>query len=117
MADCTPFQQAFDELKANAKSAKDDCDGFPLHERQRCKDEVDAAIQRAKQALDNCLRGLPDPGVQEASGRVTFLRANDGGYGPPDDHLDSDIIFMLDTQPGRAFGIKLDTPAREASAL
>lgn len=29
------------------------------------------------------------------------------GYGPPGDSIDAELIFQLDTQPGKAFGIQL----------
>lgn len=43
-----------------------------------------------------------------ATGRITFLRVNDvGGYGPPNDFLDAEVVLQLDTQPGKAFGFQL----------
>ncbi|WP_438488909.1 hypothetical protein [Streptomyces sp. S186] len=46
--------------------------------------------------------------VQKASGSVTFLRVNDSeGWGPPNDHIDVDVIVRLDSEPNRAFGFPL----------
>jgi hypothetical protein len=42
-----------------------------------------------------------------ATGKVSFLRLNEGGFGPPNDFLDAEVIFMLDTMPNRAFGFQL----------
>jgi hypothetical protein len=60
------------------------------------------------------LAGLPSPGIQAAAGRVAWLRVHDGGFGPPNDFLDSEVVFILDTQPGRGFGVNLNSPAHEA---
>jgi len=44
-----------------------------------------------------------------ASGRITLLRVHDvgTGYGPPADFIDVEVIVLLDTQPGKAFGFQL----------
>lgn len=46
---------------------------------------------------------------QAATGKVTFLRANDvgSGFGPADDQIDVEAVIQLDTQPGKAFGFSL----------
>lgn len=43
------------------------------------------------------------------SGRVTFLRVHDVGtmYGPPHDQIDAEVIFWLDSEPEKAFGLLL----------
>jgi len=50
-----------------------------------------------------------DAALLQRSGKVTLLRVHDVGtkYGPPSDQLDVEVIFHLDTQPGKAFGFKL----------
>jgi hypothetical protein len=54
----------------------------------------------------------------EFSGKLTFLRVHDVGTGggPPNDHLDVEVICKLDTQPSNAFGFQLrddgNRPAR-----
>jgi hypothetical protein len=42
-------------------------------------------------------------------GKLTFLRAHDvgTGWGPQDDFLDVEVVFMLDTVPAAAFGFQL----------
>jgi hypothetical protein len=41
-------------------------------------------------------------------GRVTFLRVHDaGGFGPPLDHLDGEVVVRLDVEPDKAFGFQL----------
>lgn len=58
--------------------------------------------------------------LRNSRGRVTFLRAHDvgSGWGPPADQLDVEVVFMLDTHAGDAYGFQLRTdgerPAREA---
>lgn len=44
-----------------------------------------------------------------ARGRITLLRVHDvgGGYGPPTDRIDGEVIITLDSEPGRAFGFPL----------
>ena len=43
------------------------------------------------------------------SGKISLLRIHDVGtkYGPPNDQIDSEVIFQLDSQPTRAFGFQL----------
>lgn len=50
-----------------------------------------------------------------AQGRLTFLRVNDvgAGFGPPTDFLNAEVIFYLDTLPGKYFGFQLRTDASE----
>lgn len=113
MPDCNDLQRALDDLLRTKEEDLAQCGDEDPHLRAPCRKEVLAAITRAEVALRNCQQGLPSPGVQSASGRVSFLRINDGGFGPPNDFLDAEVIFMLDTEPGRAFGVKLENPARE----
>jgi hypothetical protein len=55
-----------------------------------------------------------------SQGKLTFLRAHDvgTGWGPPNDFLDVEVVFMLDSVPQGAFGFQLRTdsngPVREA---
>ncbi len=53
--------------------------------------------------------------LRNNQGRLTFLRAHDvgTGWGPPNDQLDVEVVFMLDTVPGGAFGFQLRTDANE----
>lgn len=50
-----------------------------------------------------------DAALLQTSGKVTLLRVHDVGtkYGPPGDQIDVEVIFHLDSQPGKAFGFKL----------
>jgi hypothetical protein len=45
----------------------------------------------------------------KATGTPVLLRAHEvgSGFGPPTDHLDSDIVVQLDTEPNRGFGLSL----------
>lgn len=53
------------------------------------------------------------------SGHLTFLRVHDvgTGWGPPEDHLDVEVVMKLDSQPDKAFGFQLrddeNRPARQ----
>jgi len=53
------------------------------------------------------------------SGHLTFLRVHDvgTGWGPPEDHLDVEVVMKLDSQPNKAFGFQLrddeNRPARQ----
>jgi hypothetical protein len=114
MPDCRDLERALDELRRNRAADLAECDREEPPLRAACRKAVLDKIARAEEALRNCQEGLPPPGVQSASGRVSFLRVNDGGFGPTTDFLDADVIFKLDTQPGRAFGIKLENVTREA---
>jgi hypothetical protein len=46
---------------------------------------------------------------ENAHGKITFLRVHDvgTGFGPPADFLDAEVVILLDTQPGKAFGFQL----------
>ena len=61
--------------------------------------------------------GVPVGSLLEASGKITFLRANDvgTGFGPPSDFLDDEIIVQLDTQPGKSFGFQLRGDGEKAA--
>jgi hypothetical protein len=58
--------------------------------------------------------------IQEKVGKLTFLRAHDVGtkYGPPNDELDVEIVFILDSDPEGAYGFQLRSddnyPVRQA---
>ena len=42
------------------------------------------------------------------SGKVVFLRLQAaGGYGPPNDFIDGEVVIKLSTKPGMAFGMPL----------
>lgn len=60
----------------------------------------------------------PMSSLQVASGLITLLRVHDlqTGFGPPDDQLDAEIIVFLDTEPEKAFGLKLRADADLADA-
>jgi hypothetical protein len=42
-----------------------------------------------------------------AEGKLTLLRVNEGGYGPPNDFLDCEVVLRLDSEPNKAFGFQL----------
>ena len=56
----------------------------------------------------------------EKSGKIVFLRAHDlgTGYGPPNDQLDVEAVFILNALSDGAFGFQLrnddNLPARQA---
>jgi hypothetical protein len=53
--------------------------------------------------------GDPVGSLLTASGKVSFLRTNDpgGGFGPPSDLLDAEVIVQLDRHLGKSFGFQL----------
>ena len=120
IANCKPFQDEVDRLQKLLQEQDVVCGEIsdPMESRICRQIRASLALQlaRARDALRNCQAGLPAPGVQRAQGRISFLRVHDtGGYGPPNDHLDSEVIFRLDTQPNRAFGFALrDDASRPA---
>lgn len=48
-------------------------------------------------------------GILNERGELTLLRVHDvgTGFGPPSDLLDAEVVVMLDSQPGKAFGFQL----------
>jgi hypothetical protein len=60
--------------------------------------------------------GDPLGSLLSATGKVTFLRANDlgTGFGPPTDFLDAEVIVLLDSQPGKGFGFTLRNDSERA---
>lgn len=58
--------------------------------------------------------------ILNKQGKLTFLRAHDvgTGYGPPNDQLDVEAVFILDSAPTSAFGFQMradgNQPVREA---
>ena len=60
----------------------------------------------------------PMNSLQGAEGRITLLRVHDVGtkFGPPFDQLDAEVIVLLDSEPEKAFGLKLRTGADERVA-
>ncbi|MGH3098798.1 MAG: WD40/YVTN/BNR-like repeat-containing protein [Streptosporangiales bacterium] len=50
--------------------------------------------------------------VLAIEGRVTFLRVHDaGGYGPPTDRIEGEVVVRIDTDPRKAFGFALRADA------
>ncbi|MFV2105154.1 hypothetical protein [Micromonospora sp. LOL_015] len=47
--------------------------------------------------------------VLTAPSMISLLRVHDlgGGYGPPDDHIDTEVIVQLAGRPGETFGLRL----------
>ncbi len=70
-------------------------------------------VSAALQALNTCLMNNPEPPpsqLLEATGYVTFLRANDpgGGFGGGSTNwFDADVIFKLDSRADKGFGFQL----------
>jgi hypothetical protein len=60
------------------------------------------------------------PDLMEKTGKIVFLRAHDlgGGYGPPNDQLDVEAVFILNSLGDGACGFQLRNddylPARQA---
>ncbi|RMH17562.1 MAG: hypothetical protein D6698_08220 [Gammaproteobacteria bacterium] len=57
-------------------------------------------------------KGLEDPEgamVTESHGKITVLRSQPQGmeYGSGKNRLDAEVIFKLDKEPGKTFGIRL----------
>ena len=52
---------------------------------------------------------FPKGSLQAAVGLITLLRVHDPGtgYGPPDDFTDAEVIVWLDSQPEKAFALRL----------
>jgi hypothetical protein len=117
MPDCQQYRTAVNQLKTQVTETERECQEIDdLQERKQCLAilaQLRDRLRRAEAALKNCEGGLPEPGVRAASGHVNFLRVNEGGFGPPTDFLDLEVIFKLDTQPGRAFGFSLRPDANE----
>ena len=120
MSDCSAFEERVQSLATELAETEQFCQTLlpDLVSFKQCRTTVGRirqSLERAQAALRNCEAGLPPAGVRAARGRVAFLRVHDqGGFGPPNDHLDAEVIFQLDTQPGRSFGFKLrnDDPNR-----
>lgn len=57
----------------------------------------------------------PPAGLNATCGRVTFLRAHDvgGGFGPPGDAIDVEVVTKLDTAPAKAMGFQLRADGNE----
>jgi len=58
----------------------------------------------------------PVGSVLSARGRIDFLRVHDvgGGYGPPTDFFDGEVVVRLDSDPRKAFGFQLRPGTDEA---
>ena len=61
---------------------------------------------------------FPLGSLQAAEGRITRLRVHElgGGFGPPTDRLDAEVIVELDTEPEKAFGLQLRANAERRVA-
>jgi hypothetical protein len=52
--------------------------------------------------------------VLAIEGIPTFLRVHDvGGFGPPSDRIDGEVVVRVDTAPRKAFGFELRANADE----
>jgi hypothetical protein len=46
--------------------------------------------------------------LRESQGTITFLRVHDdGGFGPPTDRIDGEVIMKLNSDPNLAVGFQL----------
>jgi hypothetical protein len=61
---------------------------------------------------------FPLGSLQAAEGRITRLRVHElgGGFGPPTDRLDAEVIVELDSEPEKAFGLQLRDNAQRQVA-
>ncbi len=61
---------------------------------------------------------FPRGSLQAAVGRITLLRVHDPGtgYGPADDFTDAEVIVWLDSQPQKAFALRLRPDAHRPVA-
>ena len=61
---------------------------------------------------------FPKGSLQAAVGLITLLRVHDPGtgYGPPDDFTDAEVIVWLDSQPEKAFALRLRDDAHRPAA-
>ena len=61
---------------------------------------------------------FPLNSLQAAEGRITRLRVHElgGGFGPPTDRLDAEVIVELDSEPEKAFGLQLRANAERRVA-
>jgi hypothetical protein len=117
MPDCEQYRTTVNALEAQVSDLQNECDAIDdLFARRQCLRilaQTRDRLRRARAALANCESGLPEPGIYSATGHINFLRVNEGGYGPPKDFLDLEVIFKLDTQPGRAVGFSLRSDENE----
>jgi hypothetical protein len=93
MPHCQAFQNEVDRLRDLLAEQTAECGQLdsPLEVRLclQIRAAIAAQLSRAEHALENCQRGLPQPGIHRAEGRLPFLRVHDtGGFGPDSDHLD-----------------------------
>jgi len=56
-----------------------------------------------------CLMPDTAQAQENIQGKITLLRVHDVGtkYGPPTDQLDVEVVVVLQSAPGRAFGFQL----------
>lgn len=59
----------------------------------------------------------PIGSVLALEGKLTFLRVHDlgGGFGPPLEFLDTEVVVKLDTEPLKAFGFQLRADGEESA--
>jgi hypothetical protein len=57
----------------------------------------------------------PPPGLLQSCGIISFLRGNDvgGGFGPPNDFIDVEVVTKLNNLPSRAMGFQLRNDGNE----
>jgi len=85
---------------------------FTCRMRQLDQQYCAVCARRIRQVLNPFL-----PTIAEVNGRLKFLRVHDvgGGFGPPSDFLDVEVVVQLDTEPGRSFGFQLRDNGSEAA--
>ena len=124
---CEQEAQLVAEARANVASAKSymdaACNGARSDDpnclsAMAAYESAQAVLSRAESNLSACLTA---PRIGAAAGLVEFLRVHElgsGWGGGGSNPIDAEVIFKLDTEPRKAFGIPLrsgDTlPAHEA---
>ena len=58
-----------------------------------------------------------DAALLQRQGKVTFLRVHDVGtkFGPPGDQIDVEVVFQLDSAPGKSFGFQVRNDSNRAA--
>lgn len=75
-----------------------------------------AAQQRTVRRRDHREKTRSSQLIQ-SQGKVTFLRVHDvgTGYGPPDDHINTEVVAGLDSVPDRRMGFQLRDDENQAA--